>query len=589
MSVIQQNEHIQFSLFPVDREEAWNKRLGGVYTPHYIASFFARYLQKQLSPSDFGAISIADPACGSGVFLRAILELQYSAHLSNPSWTKMPEVNLLNGLDIDHNAVAVARLSLALLHLAAVEKLPEEVSIGQGDALEVFSPTNDDERPTYNVVMANPPFVRSELQSEKVRNQIARHTMSIATGKSDTYIAFLILSIRALKPGGYGFFVVPQPLLTSYNLRSLRKWIRDVAWIHVVADLSAINVFRANVYVALLVVQRKDHEILEPPRVTNIRCQRDVGMALEDALDGIERKTPSYSIYRSSQKDLSRSTWSISTPTEAHLLNLLEALPTLSSVALVRQGVITGADAVFVLRDNEIPEGESALYRPLLSHRQISQYVLPATTSGRHVFYPYIDGQALTRTQLIDRFPKTWSRLEAHREALINRRSFRKAHSDWWQPSRMRNPRELLAPKIVTPEVILSPRFAADIRGKWIVSHSPFIVPKAPYDSTETLLLLTAILNSNVIAWYIDLNARKFGHGYNKIGVGLLRSVPIPDFHRAGSTTIRQIVVLARHLMKPAREYDVQAIEELNRIVFSELYQLDDAASALMDVRTPTV
>ena len=62
----------------------------------------------------------------------------------------------------------------------------------------------------------------------------------------------------------------------------------------------------------------------------------------------------------------------------------------------------------------------------------------------------------------------------------------------------MRNPRELLAPKIVTPEVILSPRFAADIRGKWIVSHSPFIVPKAPYDSTETLLLLTAILNSNV-------------------------------------------------------------------------------------------
>ena len=68
VAVMQQEESIQFSLFPAAHEEAWNKQLGGIYTPQYIASFFARYLQSQLPPSEFLLSRVADPACGSGVF-----------------------------------------------------------------------------------------------------------------------------------------------------------------------------------------------------------------------------------------------------------------------------------------------------------------------------------------------------------------------------------------------------------------------------------------------------------------------------------------------------------------------------------------
>ena len=42
VSVMQQDETIQYTLFPVDREEAWNKHLGGIYTPHYIAQLLCQ-------------------------------------------------------------------------------------------------------------------------------------------------------------------------------------------------------------------------------------------------------------------------------------------------------------------------------------------------------------------------------------------------------------------------------------------------------------------------------------------------------------------------------------------------------------------
>ena len=310
-------------------------------------------------------------------------------------------------------------------------------------------------------------------------------------------------------------------------------------------------------------------------------------MALEEALDGIQRKTPSYSIYASSQEALSRTTWSVSTPAEANLLDLLESLPRLSSLALVRQGIITGADDVFLLDDEEVPADEGAVYRPLLPDRLIGQYRLPAKT-GRQVFYPYLGDQPLTSQSLLRDFPRTWSRLEAHRETLSNRSSSKEVASDWWQPSRMRNPSEILAPKIVTPEVVLTPRFSADISGTWIVSHSPFIVPQARFASAETLLILTAILNSNLVAWYIDLNSRKYGRGYNKIGVGLLRNVPIPDLGRVRSTTVRRISSLVRRLMSNSREYDLGDIEELDQVVCTDLYHLSSSQAEIIDIRLPT-
>ena len=586
VAVMQHAEAVQVSMFPSIPEESWNKQLGGIYTPQYIASFFARYLRSQLPSERFVQSTVADPACGSGVFLRAAMEQKLlAANTSYPGdmGTTRAVMDSLVGVDIDENAVAAARLSLALLHLASCGELPDDVPVEQDDSIGRFASSSPSSKVRFEAIMANPPFVRTESQPDAVRRAVAEHVGALAGGKLDTYLAFVVLSVRALQPGGWGFFVVPHPFLTSDNLKKLRDWIVDVAWVRLIADLSAIRVFRANVYIALLIVQKKYAPALGEAPVSLIRCQQDVGLALEAFLDRERPQTSSYFIYDTPQVSLRRPTWSVATPDESNLLARLESMTRLNRYGVVRQGTITGADDVFVIDVEAVPLGEEAVCRPFLPDRMIGRFALPSET-GKQAFYPYVGDVPVTASQLEADFPKTWEWLGSHRETLLSRGSRKGQGSEWWRPARPRPPREMLVPKIVVPEVSLLPRFGYDPSGRWIVSHSPFVRARTEDADEELLLLLMAALNSSVSAWFIDLNARKFRDGYNKIGVSLLRRMPVPHLGSVLNASRRQVLDYVRELTSSfsSTEFDHEMASSLDDIVLHELYFLTEEDIALV-------
>lgn len=576
VAVMQHDEPVQFSMFPSEPEEAWNRRLGGIYTPQYIASFFARYLKSQLTTERFIESSIIDPACGSGIFLRTAMEEKILAGRDLISEPAESALRSLTGVDIDRNAVAASRLSLALLYLAARGELPDDVPIVHNDSLEMLSPVSNQYDQTFDAVMMNPPFVRTELQSGALRQAIVDHIGFAAKGKLDTYLAFLALSMRMLRPGGFGFFVLPQSFLTSDSLRKLRDWIQDQAWVRVIADLSAIRIFEASVYVVLLIVQRKHERILNEPPVSLIHCQRDVGLALDDYLVGRRRTTSSYSMFDVAQASLKRSTWTVNTPEETSLLAKLEAMPSLQDVAVARQGAITGADDVFIVDKEDVPTGEELMYRAFLPEKMISRFQLPEET-GRRVFYPFVDYTAVAAEQIEVDFPETWKRLNYHKELLSARSPVARGDLDWWRPAWPRRPNEMLAAKIVVPRVFLLPRFGLDLAGQWVVSHSPFIRPRGKELDEDLLLVITAVLNSSVSAWFIDLNARKFARQYNELSVSLLRRVPIPDISQVRHATLWRVIDLTRRLMNNSAEFDRELALTLDDIVLREMYLLSDS------------
>ena len=580
IAVMNRDEPIQFSMFPSEPEVEWNKRLGGIYTPNYIASFFARYLKSQLPPETFTKSKILDPACGSGIFLRAITEQRIHSEGTSTHESARAALSAVLGVDIDENAVAASRLSLALLNLASCGILPDEVPILRDDSLELFSSGSSYEA-SFDAVMMNPPFIRTELQSESMRQAIAEHVGFVASGKLDQYLAFVVLSIRALKPGGFGFFVVPQPLLTSDNLAKLRDWIRSQTWIRVIADLSAIRIFEANVYITLLIVQRKDEFALTEPPVSLISCQRDVGAALEDFLDGRRRETSSYAMFDTSQQSLDRPTWTVNTPQETDLLSRLEVMPKLKDYAVIRQGMITGSDEVFVLAKEDVPPDEEVLYRPWLPDRMISRFGLPEET-GQRVFYPIIDHSPLAEDEIKAEFPETWERLNQYKDVLSLRASVKRGSQQWWRPDWPRKSREMLLPKIVVPELFLVPRFGLDVNGQWVVSHSPYVyVPPKKADET-VLFVMVAILNSSVISWFIDLNARKYRSQYNKLGVALLRRVPFPDLSRISLSTLQQIIALSKELVSASSNSNVDLSLQLDQLVLRDCFRLSESETSLV-------
>ena len=74
VAVMKDGQSVQLSMLPAATEEEWNRQLGGVYTPQYIASFFSRYLRGKFPGDQFLRASVVDPACGSGIFLRSVME-----------------------------------------------------------------------------------------------------------------------------------------------------------------------------------------------------------------------------------------------------------------------------------------------------------------------------------------------------------------------------------------------------------------------------------------------------------------------------------------------------------------------------------
>ena len=278
-------------------------------------------------------------------------------------------------------------------------------------------------------------------------------------------------------------------------------------------------------------------------------------------------------MFNAPQTVLARSTWSVSAPDEADLLAKLDSMPKLKDIALVRQGVITGADDIFLINVADVPDGEEALYRPLLPDRMIGRYGLPQE-SGRRVFYPFISNEPVNAEQLKSDFPQTWSRLERHKDVLSSRASVQRGGRPWWRPDSPRRPDEVLSPKVVVPEVFLVPRFGLDARGKWVVSHSPFVCVPSTDGDDALLYMLTAMLNSSASAWYIDSNARKFRSQYNKLSVALLRNVPVPDLTRIPLRIRLRVIEQVNQLCAVSDEFDIESSRALDQMVMRDVYGL---------------
>lgn len=74
VSLLRHDESPQLRLLPqLASEYAADRSKGAVYTPQFIARFFARFLREHTTPFQFKRLKVIDPACGSGIFLRTIL------------------------------------------------------------------------------------------------------------------------------------------------------------------------------------------------------------------------------------------------------------------------------------------------------------------------------------------------------------------------------------------------------------------------------------------------------------------------------------------------------------------------------------
>ncbi|MBM3154969.1 MAG: hypothetical protein FJ008_06495 [Chloroflexi bacterium] len=247
-------------------------------------------------------MKILDPACGSGSFLiRAYDELlSYHAKVQGKSvadlsWQERIRILTANifGVDLDPQAVEIARLNLLIRALAQRELLPSleqnvqcgnSLIFGRDKQLETalganfrdYKPFNWDERFAsiiylggFDVIIGNPPYVM-ELRDNK---EIFRQLRNTPFGnkyyepKMDLFYFFIELGIDLLKDGGYLGFIVQQYWASRAHASKLRRKIFDETCPVVLVDLNEYKVFQDapgqhNMIIVLEKTKNKHHETL---------------------------------------------------------------------------------------------------------------------------------------------------------------------------------------------------------------------------------------------------------------------------------------------------------------------------------------
>jgi methylase of polypeptide subunit release factors len=583
VSILRLEDSPQLSFFPRLPEEERAKSLGGIYTPQFVARFFAKYLRDELPPAVFRNIKVIDPACGSGIFLRTLLEIKCDPSRDDFTTEQIgTSFRNISGLDVDPNATQATRLSLALLHLVLTGEIPVSLDVVTSEALTHFNvlPRLNE---SFDAVIANPPYVSLDKQPSHIRDTIREMLGVLAIGRVDTYLAFLWLCIKLLKPGGYGLFVLPHSFLINKSSKKIRAFLYEHCLLRCIADLSAIKVFNeTGVYVILLIFQKKNPSFEVTPPVKVVKCQDFVGRALQETLEGKFIESNMYSIYEVPQDTFNADEWLLLPPTEAGIKLKMSRLPRLDDFLDIKEGFVSGADDVFIVDKLSIPRHEKEIYVPYLADREMISYRIPEIV-GKYVFYPFVGDKKLDEDALITNYPKTWQYLGRHKSKLEKRGSLRTENKKWWEPIRPRQRKNILSPKIVTPHLVLVPRFALDATGEYAVSHSPFMIPREKSAGIDVLKFFLGVLNSSVCFWYLSNHSHTYQHGYLLLEPKTLVNTPVPDPSKLPPNKVKLLIDLVDQRLI-CKSVDSKRLENEIDLVVAEMYGISETEKTSLGI-----
>lgn len=251
----------------------------------------AGYLRDLLA--SFDALTVCDPACGSGAFLIAAFEWFETHRMAllddlaeaepdapecrgaREDWRHRSARSILRrnlyGVDRAAEAVEIARLSLWIrtarrgqrltrLDSNVVEgnSLVDDAAVDPGRAFSwrkrfarVFA------RGGFDAVVGNPPYVRQEWLGSAMKTYLASKFRSYH-GMADLYVYFYERGLDVLKPGGRLAFVVTNKWMKAGYGEPLRQLFAESAWVEQVIDFGHAKQFfpEADVFPSFLVVRK---------------------------------------------------------------------------------------------------------------------------------------------------------------------------------------------------------------------------------------------------------------------------------------------------------------------------------------------
>lgn len=553
---------------PVTGRHSSRKSHGVHYTPSELARFVARRALAAVEKEDY---VVLDPACGDGELLLAVAVEAEKSGLPAPH---------LVGVDRDEGAVALAKERLD-------EAPAASVVVKAGDFLAMGMEQSGALPSTYDLVISNPPYVRTQVLGA-ARAQALGRQFGLA-GRVDLYHAFVAAMTARLADGGVLGLLCSNRFLTTKGGQSLRSLLLRHYEVAELWDLGDTKLFDAAVLPAVVVARRV--KVPSSDAGSFVRVYEDDASSDEaaeegsvlDALEGdvegnVQILGRRFTVERGQLLEPStEQPWRLTSSSSARWMGVVKthSAGRFGDLGPIRVGIKTTADSVFIRPSwDDLPEDlrpEEALLHPLLTHRVAARWRANGSAKGtRSVLYPHETRDGRRRTIDVSCFPRAAAYLELHRPRLEGREYVLKAGRAWYEIWVPQQPDAWAPPKLVWPDISDRPKFFLDRSGS-IVNGDCYWLSCGDVHEDEIALAL-AVANSTFALQYYDLCCgNRLYAGRRRFMTQYLEDLPMPE---ASPAAIRDVAAMVEQLRKQREPQGAEARSAVESALDAAVFEL---------------
>lgn len=504
------------------------------------------------------AITICDPACGSGAFLNEALnfliaEHDYIVELETKLFgSGLPYADIENsilennlfGVDINEESVEIAKLSLWLRTAQPRRKLNNlNDNIQCGNSLIDDKEVAGDKafhwqtafpqvfaKGGFDVVIGNPPYLRVQGLKTHFQNETTYYEKSFqsATRRYDIYSLFIEKSLKLINLQGKVSFILPHKFLIVEAGHGIREFLANKCLVDSIIHFGEELVFAdASTYTCIINLSLGHKDILYFKNISP-----------KELFDEIGYKEVDYS-------DLNSNNWNLIDRRTHNLINKLykENIFLKDVFNLVGAGIDSGVDDIFILNGkikgdyfegyseqlNENVQIEADVMKPVLKGEDVKKY--NDTNSSNFMLYLHHHNGKKTvpfeEKYIEDHFPLALDYISNFKEEMIARKIRKKTNpTHWYSLHRSRDILTFENEKIITPEISYGTNMIFDQEGLFHNTKVYYLVKEE--DRLESYKYYLAILNSSIMWFFLKTTGYVLRGGYFTFKTKFLEPFPLP-------------------------------------------------------------
>lgn len=484
------------------------KNNGVYYTPGVIVDYIINKTIRNHNVLKNPNPKILDISCGCGNFLLEAYDVLYELFEENiydlkekygSDYWQIDNIhnhiitNCIYGADIDEQAINILKQQLVNKDK---DSLIENFNIYCCDSLK------KEWEEKFDYVIGNPPYVGHKKIDMAYKKFILKEYNEVYKGKSDLYFCFYKKIIDILNQDGVGSIITPRYFLESPSGKHIRKYIDNNVSIEGIVDFLGANVFN-NIGISSCIMTFKNKKQTNQ-NINVLRIEDEsININKVDSIDKLieEDAFKQFILY----KDFSGEEWTIINKEDEIFYNKIqsECEYTLEDICTSFQGIITGCDKAFVVKDDNeyINKIDNHLLKPWIKNTNIDKYRV-RQSNYKLIYANDIDDEEKYEIVLNKFISKYKDKLENRRECKNNKRK-------WYELQWGREKSYFERIKIMYPYKSSKNKFAIDYNNNFCSADVYSFYIKDNYLDEFSYEYLVGILNSSIYDKYFKINAKK--------------------------------------------------------------------------------